>query len=279
MQLLGKTYGKGRVRVMRVDRGQDRHQVRELTVQAMVEGDFDGAFTSADNATSLCTDTVKNIVNVVARENLSLPNEAFCQAVADKLLAHYDAVEQATVTALETRWTRLLVDGKPHDHSFTLDGNGKPFAKIVAPRGGASTVQSGISGFTFMKTTQSGWVGYHKDRFTTLAETDDRICATAMEARWDWRAAPADFEAANATILRTMLEVFATTYSHSVQDSLFRMAGAALETVPEVERIHLACPNKHYLLLNLAPFGLDNANQVFVATDEPHGQIECSVGR
>ena len=64
-----------------------------------------------------------------------------------------------------------------------------------------------------------------------------------------------------------------------MQDSLYRMGMAALEAVPEVSDISMACPNKHYLPLNLAPFGLDNNNQVFVATDEPHGQIECTVGR
>jgi len=41
----------------------------------------------------------------------------------------------------------------------------------------------------------------------------------------------------------------------------------------------MSCPNKHYLLLNLSPFGLENNNQVFVATDEPHGQIECTLTR
>jgi urate oxidase len=38
-------------------------------------------------------------------------------------------------------------------------------------------------------------------------------------------------------------------------------------------------PNKHYLLANLAPFGLDNPNEIFVPTDEPHGQIEATVSR
>ena len=38
-------------------------------------------------------------------------------------------------------------------------------------------------------------------------------------------------------------------------------------------------PNKHYLLINLSPFGLENKNEIFVPTDEPHGQIEASVTR
>jgi urate oxidase len=277
MALAQMTYGKDRVRVMRIDRTTDRHEVRELTVRAMMTGDFGGAFTSADNSTSISTDTVKNVVNVTARENIALGNELFCQAVAAKLL-EYPQVETATVTGHETKWTRLMVDGAPHLHSFTLDSNGKPFAKVVATRSGF-TVESGISGFTFMKTTQSGWANYVKDKYTTIPETHDRMAATAMDASWRWSKAPASYEAANATILATALKVFATTYSSSVQDSLYRMGTAVLEAVPELIDISMACPNKHYLVINLTPFGLDNHNEVFVATDEPHGQIECTVAR
>jgi urate oxidase len=100
-----------------------------------------------------------------------------------------------------------------------------------------------------------------------------------MDASWRWTAAPSDYARANTLILNAMLRVFASTYSHSIQDSLYRMGTAALDAVPEIAQIHLACPNKHYLLANLAPFGMDNPNHVFIATDEPHGQIECTVGR
>ncbi len=278
MALLHKTYGKDGVRVMRIDRSGPRHEVRELTVRAMLTGNFDPAFTHADNSTSVSTDTVKNVINVVARENLSLGTELFCAAVAARLLESYAGVDSATVTAHETKWARLSVDGTPHAHSFVLDGNGRPFARTVATHDGAS-MESGVSGFTFMKATQSGWEGYIKDKYTTIQETHDRIAATAMEASWRWTRAPASYESANATILATMLRVFATTYSASVQDSLYRMGTAALEAVAEVSEISMACPNKHYLRINLAPFGLDNDNQVFVATDDPHGQIECTVGR
>ena len=105
------------------------------------------------------------------------------------------------------------------------------------------------------------------------------MAATAMQACWRWNREPASYEAANATVLATALKVFATTYSNSIQDSLYRMGMAVLEAVPELIDISMACPNKHYLLVNLTPFGLDNDNQVFVATDDPHGQIECTVGR
>jgi urate oxidase len=278
MALISNTYGKGRVRVMRVHRAGDRQEVRELTVQVMLEGDFGRAFTGADNSTSLCTDTMKNVVNIVAREELAAGPEEFCKAVAKRLLERYDSVNKATVTGHETAWKRLEIDGAEHPHAFTHDANGKPFARVVMTNG-ATSVESGVTGFTFLKSTQSGWANYVKESYTTLPETDDRIAATAMDATWRWHATPADYAASNKRILDAMLKEFATTYSHSVQDSLYRMGLAALAAAPEIAQVTLACPNKHYLLANLAPFGLDNPNHVFIATDEPHGQIECTVGR
>jgi len=278
MTLVRKTYGKGRVRVMRIHSDGDRREVRELTIKAMVEGDFGRTFTAADNSNSVSTDTIKNVVNVVARENLALDNELFCEAVAERLLKNYQQLSTATVTGHETKWTRLAFGGKVHPHSFVLDGNGEPFAEVAATRD-AVKITSGVKNFTFMKTTESGWDNFFKDEYTTIPPTRDRIAATSMLASWRWSEAPDDYAAANAKILSTMLEVFATTYSESVQDSLYRMAGAALAVVPQIIDISMACPNKHYLLINLAPFQLDNNNQVFLPTDEPHGQIECTVGR
>jgi urate oxidase len=278
MTLVRKTYGKGRVRVMRIHSDGDRREVRELTIKAMVEGDFDRAFTAADNSSSVSTDTIKNIVNVVARENLALSNELFCKAVAERLLGSYPQLSAATVTGDETKWTRLVFGGKEHPHSFVLDGNGEPFAEVAATRD-AVKITSGVKNFTFMKTTQSGWDNFFNDQYTTIPPTRDRMAATSMLASWRWSEAPQDYAAANTTILSTMLEVFANTYSESIQDSLYRMGGAALAAVPQIIDVSMACPNRHYLLINLTPFQLDNKNQVFLPTDEPHGQIECTVER
>jgi urate oxidase len=278
MTLTKSTYGKDRVRVMRVHHAGARHEVRELTLQVMLTGDFGRVYTHADNSLAIATDTIKNIVNVVARENIALETEPFCVAVAQRFLQRYVQVESVTVEALETKWIRLAVDGAPHDHSFVLDNNGQNSANVRATREHVS-IASGVSGFTFMKTTNSGWDRFVMDEFTTLPETRDRMCATSMDASWRWQSAPPNYPAANAKIIETMLKVFATTYSESVQDSLCRMGTAALAAVPEVIDITLACPNKHYLLINLGPFKMDNENQVFLPTDEPHGQIECTVGR
>jgi len=278
MHLSQFTYGKGRVRVMRVKRDTARHEVRELNTQVMLEGDFSASFTSSDNSKVIATDSIKNIVNVVARDNPALESEDFAGAVADYFLDHYPHVSKVSFTSHETKWTRLNVDGAQHDHAFSLDSNGQPTVRLTAVRG-SRTIVSGLAAYTFLKTTESGWVAYLMDDVTTLKETTDRIFSTAMNASWTWAGKPASYPAANAKILGAMLKVFATTYSPSVQNSLYLMGAAALEAVPEIANISLACPNKHYIPINMAPFGRDNPNNVFLPTDEPHGQIECTVSR
>ena len=279
MPLIKNRYGKGRVRVMRIHREADRHEVSQLNIKAMVEGDFARAYTHADNSTSVSTDTIKNVVNVVARENTGLSPEEFCQVLAKKYFDSYPQIASVAITSHETKWSRLSFGGKPHPHSFVLDSNGKPTVEVMGARGGPLAVTSGIDGFTFMKSTQSGWENYVKDKYTTIPPTADRMCATSMVATWKWSGRPKDYPASNSKILDTVLEVFGTTYSMSVQDSLYRMGEAALSAVPEISEISMACPNMHFILMNLSAFGMDNNNDVFLPTDEPHGQIECTVGR
>lgn len=279
MPLIKNRYGKGRVRVMRIHRDGDRHEVSQLNIKAMIEGDFARAYTHGDNSTSVSTDTIKNVVNIVARQNTGLSTEDFCVVLAQKYLDTYSQVSSVSITVHETKWSRLSFGGKPHPHSFVLDNNGKPTVEVSQVRGGAPVMSSGVDGFTFMKSTQSGWENYVEDKYTTIPPTGDRMCATAMVASWQWSGKPANYPAANKRILDIVLEEFSTTYSMSVQDSLYRMGEAALAAVPEISEISMACPNMHFIPMNLSAFGLDNNNDVFLPTDEPHGQIECTVGR
>ena len=278
MALTASTYGKGRVRVMRLARDGDHHTPRELTLTVLMKGAFDAAWTSADNRACVATDSVKNIVNVTAAKNPTLDKEAFAQAVAAVFLDTYPQVEEISVEAKETRWLRHSIGGTPHGHTFTLDGNGFGYVKLVASRGKAA-MQSGLRGFTFMKTTQSGWVDFVDDGYRTLRDTTDRIAATAMDATWSWAGVPADYTETNAKVLEILIAVFGTTYSYGVQDSMYRMGEAVLAAIPEIAEIGFAMPNKHYIPIDMAPFGLTNPGVVFLPTDEPHGQIEATIGR
>jgi urate oxidase len=278
MKLITNRYGKARVRVMKILRDGPKHTVKEVDVTALLTGDFAGAYTSADNSKVVATDTIKNTVNVLAREHLGEEIEPFGLALGEHFLRRYEQVESATVEMTAKDWQRMQVDGAGHPHAFVAGSEARSWTRVLCTRG-FHEIQSGIRNLVILKSTESGWAGYPKDEFTTLPETDDRILATSFDATWTWSTAPANYNAANESILSAMLAPFANEFSPSAQASVYAMGKAALQACPEVSRVDMKMPNKHFLLINLKPFGLENDNEIFLPTEEPHGQIEGSVVR
>ena len=278
MRLAGHTYGKARVRVLRLVREPSRHRVAEVNVDIALLGGFDRAYTHADNSDVVPTDTMKNIVYVAACEFPEADTESFGLHLAQNILERYSHVSEVRIDMVETPWRRLQVDGAAHPHSFVQAQAHTPVAGVDATRD-RQTVSSGFKGLALMKTTGSGFAGFVHDEVTSLPEVDDRILATRMDATWTYGTAPSGYARTSRTILGTLVDIFASTHSHSVQDSLWRMGGAVLERIPEVDHITLSMPNLHYHEIDLARFGLNSSGRLFLPTDEPHGHIEATVAR
>ena len=277
-KLTGHRYGKARVRVLKILRDGPTHRLKDLEIAAHLKGDFESSYTSGDNTKVVATDTIKNTINIVARQHLGDEIERFALLLGEHFLTRYEQVREAQIEITERRWERLVVDGQPHPHSFKAGGEGRMFTQVTCERT-AKKVRSGIRDVLILKSTGSGFENYPKDEFTTLPETADRILATSFSATWTFKDQPDDYGRANEAILSAMLKVFANNYSPSAQTTLFQMGEAALAACGEISELDLAMPNKHCLLINLAPFGLENKNDVFVPTDEPHGDIRATVTR
>jgi urate oxidase len=278
MKLIHQNYGKAAVRILKVLRNGKKHSVKELEVQVMLQGDFQASYTKGDNRLVVATDSMKNTVNVLAKQKLGLETETFGALLGRHFLKTYRHISRVEITLAEHCWDRISVRNQPHAHSFMEKGVARPFAKITATRGQIG-VESGIEDLLIMKTTASGFENFLRDEFTTLPETSDRIFATRLKACWQYGREPKSCPATNAKIVKAMRAAFAGNYSLSVQATLFEMGEAALKTAREISKISIAMPNKHCLLINLAPFGLENQNELFVPTDEPHGQIEATISR
>ncbi len=151
-------------------------------------------------------------------------------------------------------------------------------AQVTATRASLA-IGAGIDNMVILKTTGSGFAGYKMDRFTTLKETGDRILATAVRAGWNYTSADVAYGACWKRVRAAMLKIFIERDSPSAQETAYAMGAAALEAAPEISQIRLSLPNKHCLLVDLGPFGMENANEVFTPTDEPHGLIEVTVER
>ncbi len=163
--------------------------------------------------------------------------------------------------------------------TFKMGGPELSTVLAVREKGGEWEITSGVDGLTILKTAQSAFTGYVKDKLTTLKPATDRILGTRATVEWDYTDDTPDYADVRERIVDAMLKVFAEHESMSVQHTLFDMGKAALEAAPEIARIHLSMPNLHYLLAALGTFGLENPNHIFVPTDEPHGTIEATIER
>jgi urate oxidase len=262
-----------------VSRTPGRHELRDLTVDVALEGDFAAAHISGDNTGLLATDTMRNTVYALAKQHPVDPIESFGQALLERFLAAGPSVTRARVRIAQHPWERLAIGGRPHEHAFQRGGGGTRVATVTGGDGELH-IEAGIEDLLVLKTTGSGWEGYLHDQYTSLKETAERIMATVVTARWTYsRGSRLDFGRVWESVRATVLEAFGDHYSPSVQFTLHRMGEAVLEAHPDVERIHFSLPNKHHLLYDLSRFGLDNPNEIFHATTEPYGLIEGTVER
>ena len=280
MATLGENcYGKARVRVMKVVRHATHHAMKEWNVRVLLHGDFESCFTEGDNGKILPTDTMKNTVYYLARESNAATLEEFAIELVEYLLSNNPQVSKAVAEIEEKSWERVPIDGAPHATTYRLAGPELQTAEAVLERGGSMKITSGIDGLVILKSTNSAFTGYIKDKLTTLPESTDRIFGTRATAAWDYAELPQDYAAARASALTALLKTFAEHNSLSVQHTLFDVGKAMLAAVPAMARVKLTMPNLHCNLVDLSRFGQDNPNQIFVPIDEPHGYIEAVIER
>ena len=279
INIIHDNYGKSRVRLMKVARSSDRHELQNLTVNIALEGDFETIHTIGDNSLCLPTDTMKNTVYALAGQTQEIEEiEAFGRRLAEHFLATNAQVSCVVIDLFEHAWKRMKFDGEEHDISFVKGSGEERTAKITASRD-TVMIESGVEDLIVLKTTKSGFVGFIKDEFTTLPETTDRIFSTAIKATWRYAKPDDATDAVFQNIRQTILRVFADHDSLSVQHTLYAIGEAILNQFSEVEEIAFSLPNIHCLPIDMTKFGQTNDNRIFVPTDEPHGLIEARLSR
>jgi urate oxidase len=256
----------------------------------------------------VATDTQKQTTYIMAKQHPVLPIERFASTLGSHFVTTYSHIHGAHVHVDQQRWTRLTVDGAPHPHSFVADAGETRSATAVARDGGAGiVVRSALKGLRVLKSTGSAFHGFHRDEYTHLPETWDRILSTEVECAWTWRAfagpgevdaAAGKFDDAYETVKRITLDMFAKDNSASVQNTMYKMAELILEAVPGIEKVEYSLPNKHYFeigeltaavhgqqltLLDLSWHkGLKNTGkdaEVYAPQSDPNGLIQCTVSR
>lgn len=286
-------YGKDNVRVYKVQRDEaaGTQTVTEMTVCCLLEGKVEESYTVADNSPVVATDSIKNTIYIKAKEHPVNPPELYASILGQHFLDTYPHIDVANVDVVVHRWTRMVVDGKPHPHSFFRDGEETRNVKARISRQGLD-VESSIAKLLVLKSTGSQFHGFLRDEYTTLPETWDRILSTEVDATWKWKTFPslaalkekvAVFDKAWEDARNITMKTFAEENSPSVQNTMYKMAEQILEAAPEVASVIYALPNKHYFEIDLSWHkGLKNTGkdaEVYAPQSGPNGLIKCEVSR
>jgi urate oxidase len=268
-RLAGDAYGKAEVRVLKLERGPEEHQIRDLTVDVRLQGAFDAVHLAGDNTGLPATDTMRNVVyaQAAAAPLTSLP--AYAAGLAGWFLGR-ERVSAATVRVREHPWQRLGPAG------FQRGGGGTRVHVVHAGADGTRH-EGGLEDLLVLRSAGAGFSGFERDRFTTLPETEDRIVATVVTAEWTHDGEPD--EGAWVAVRDTLLAAFTDHRSPSVQFTLRRMGEAVVDAHPDVGRIRLVLPNRHHLPFDVGRFGVEDRGEVFQPTTEPFGLIEATVER
>ncbi|KAL8538885.1 hypothetical protein ACS0TY_000766 [Phlomoides rotata] len=294
---LEQRHGKARVRVGRAWRQPNGvSHFAEWNVSIGLLSDCLPAYTHGDNSDIVATDTMKNTVYAKAKESEQpLSVEDFAILLGKHFTSFYPQVTAAIVSIVEKPWERIHIDGQPHDHGFKL-GSEKHTTEVTVKKSGALQVISGIEGLAVLKTTQSGFEKFIRDKYTVLPETRERMLATEVTASWRYafgarESIPAKqlyFTEKYAEVKKVLVDTFfgpvkGGVYSPSVQSTLYDMAKAVLVRVPEVSQVQLKMPNIHFLPVNLPskdnPVIVKFEDDVYLPTDEPHGTIQATLSR
>ena len=97
------------------------------------------------------------------------PPRTSCFGLGQHYVDDFEWVSGGRWGARQVEWDRIPVNGEGHDHSFYRGGSGgETRTAVVKIDGDKQYVISGLEDLSVLKTTQSGFVGYPVDQYTTL---------------------------------------------------------------------------------------------------------------
>jgi urate oxidase len=215
-ELAASSYGKDDVRILRLvrdDSDPSSHRLVEYKIRCLLSGpSFTRSYTHADNSMVVATDSIKNILNVMALQSKPeevLVPEVFALVVMNKFLSDYQHVEGVELDIDMLKWSRIslgtplagssgssstvaaLPNSQQHPHSFIRDGNEKRFVKAIGKRGPkgeamVDTLESGLRDLVVLKSTGSAFYDFVTDKYTTLPSVQDRLFSTSVNCQCEF---------------------------------------------------------------------------------------------
>jgi urate oxidase len=275
-------YGVSGVRVLKVARRSDRHDVRDVTVSVTLEGHPGASLSGGENRSLLSPETLRNAIQALA---LNTPPEVgeeqieqFGMRLADYFLDGNPSLTQASIELREAPWSRLPVAGKPHPQAFLRGAGEERTAQVTASREGVH-FDVGFDNAFVLKTAPARFTGYLQDPFSSPAEGGDALLAGMLTASWRYLSAEVPFATVWHGARQALLETFAAHESRSPQHLLHALCQTALSSYNEIAGIYVAFRRRAWPLADLSRFGLENRNELFLPAEAPESLTEVRLIR
>ncbi|XP_068238021.1 uricase [Palaemon carinicauda] len=287
-QWIDRGYGKNNVKILHVRREGVVHSIKEYEINTQLTLNNDKDYIFGDNSDIIATDSQKNTVYILAKKHGIVSPEDFALLLCKHFLNKYPYVEKAKIDVDAYPWRRIVAEGKAHNHAFLFSPEIQHTCTASQIRGETATLTTGLTGMRVLKTTQSAFTNFVDDEFRSLPDMKDRIFSTVITVNWQYNTVDGvDFGKIWSHIYKLVIDKFAGNpdtgiFSPSVQNTIYILQKAALDEIPEVSKIDVTMPNKHYYTVDLSKFpevGSKENNEVFLPIDKPAGNITAILGR
>ena len=287
---------------LKVNRNNDNndpmHTVQDYTVKiTLFSSEAEDSFISGDNRCIITRDAQQNMVAVLAKKYSFDSPEELGMIAAQFILLQYPWLDAVDIHVDETIWNRVRVDAQSHPHGFARKSPFVNHASVHLARGQGPIISSSVSNLVLLKTSQSGFEGFHRDKFTSLVDTSERCMSTELEAVWTY--VPVSFHQVDHRLLRRNIRKLIHKgffglpstnglYSPSLQATLYDTACVILGEEPHVQTVSFHAKDVDYTPIasifehvhEVANENSANDHDVFIASHHPSsGTITCTVNR
>ncbi len=244
-------YGKGDVIVYRLQRQGEAPEGQSsffgANVKMLLYGEaFWATYTVGDNTALVATDSMKNFIQ---RETLHFDGsdlESYCEFIASTFLTTYPQTEGVQVSA-----SQIPYEPFPNSKvSFAPSGPDRANAQVELRREGQSLkiveVRSGIAGFKLLRLGGSSFLGFVRDKYTTLPDIKNRPLHMWLDLEWTYESPESAFNKGVVTsrLRQIVHEVFNSFDSGSIQQVIYQMGSQILADIPTIAEIRMEANNR-----------------------------------
>jgi urate oxidase len=264
------SYGSARVRLVRVGRHPDRHDLKELTVDLRFAGEFESALFS--------TETISNAIYGLAKNDEAEQPEDFAGRLLDYFSENYPEAREIHVEIAERPWARALSGGRPQPFTFSAAGGERRLASVHR-REGDTAVQAGLRNLVLARTLNLELEEFRADAFAPVAPAPQSVMEADLTAVWTYSGSEVAYGPCWHGVRQLIVDTFVQHRSGSAQHLLHAVAEAILASFDEIRETDLSMTARQWPLVNLEPFGMENRNEVFAPAAEPETVLRAVLKR